>query len=154
MIPRILMATAGALALTLAGCASAERLSNAPALSRSKGAIRFEKTLEGGTRILIRVENLAEPEDLFPPGYAYVAWVQSAPEAPAQNVGALTVDPYRTGELKTTTPLSEFKFFVTAEPSSDEAQPTGPPLLWTRHVDPTMAAAGDESSRFARSDAR
>ncbi|HEX4048434.1 MAG TPA: hypothetical protein VH309_11395 [Elusimicrobiota bacterium] len=143
------LAAAALLAAALTGCASAPRLSAGPALSKSRGRVRFEKTADGGTRILMRVENLAEPEGFDPPGYAYVAWVQSSREAAAQNVGALIVDDYRTGVLRTTTVLRDFELFVTVEATSDSPKPTGPPLLWARRVDPDALASRRVDARFA-----
>lgn len=142
------VAAAALLAGALAGCASGPRLSVGPMLSKSRGRVRFEKTADDGTRILMRVENLAEPEGFDPPGYAYVAWVQSSRESAAQNVGALVVDDYRTGVLKTTTPLRDFELFVTVEPTSDAAKPTGPPLLWARRIDPDKLVSSAGRPRF------
>lgn len=122
-----------------AGCASGPRLASVPALSKAKGSVVFKTTLYSGTRIIVRIENLPEPEKLNPPGYAYVAWVQSDREAPPQNVGALALDVDLNGELRSITPLHEFAFFVTVEPSSDAPQPTGPPLFWT-HKDRDLTA--------------
>lgn len=137
---------AAALAGAFAGCASAPRLSSAPALSKSKGTVTFERTLYKGTRISVRIENLKEPEKLDPPGYSYVAWVQNERESPPQNVGALSLDGDLNGALETTTPLREFAFFVTVETSSDAAQPSGPPLFWTYKDRDQTADAGRPSA--------
>ena len=127
-----------------AACASAPRLSSAPALSKAKGTVSFKSTLYKGTKIALRIENLKDPEKLDPPGYSYVAWVQSERESAPQNVGALVLDPDLNGVLRTTTPLHEFEFFVTAETSSDAAQPTGPPLFWI-HKDRELTVTADAS---------
>lgn len=132
------IATAALVVGALAGCAPGSRLSRAPALSEATGVVRFETTAERGTLISLKVHNLADPEDLDPPGYAYVAWVQSALELPARNIGALAVDENRSGALKASTTLRDFVLFVTAEPASDAARPTGPPLLWV-HRDAVFA---------------
>jgi hypothetical protein len=136
---------AAVVAVTFGGCAGAPRLSSAPALSKAKGSVTFQPTLYSGTRISVRIENLKEPEKLDPPGYAYVAWVQNDREAPPQNVGALSLDVDLNGVLKTITPLHEFEFFVTVEPSSDASAPTGPPLFWTHKDRELTAEAGRPS---------
>lgn len=139
------VAAAVILTAAFAGCASGPRLASAPSLSKAKGSVAFKTTLYSGTRIVVKIKNLPEPEKLDPPGYAYVAWVQNEREAPAQNVGALALDVDLNGELQTITPLHEFDFFLTVEPSSDAAQPTGPPLLWT-HKDRDVVTAGVPSA--------
>jgi hypothetical protein len=145
---------AAAAALTLAGCASGPRLSHAPALAKAKGRVSFMKTADHGTRIVVDVKNLAEPETLNPPGYAYVAWVQSDREETPHNVGVLVVDDEQTGELQTITPLRDFELFVTAEPSSDVVEPTGPPLLWVHRDARMKVVRRDEWIRLAAGSAR
>jgi hypothetical protein len=147
-------AAAAVLMAVLAGCAPGPRLAAAPALGKAKGNVFFKKTEERGTEILLRVRNLAEPEQLNPPGYAYVAWVQSDREAPPHNVGALAVDEEQTGELATATPLRDFELFVTVEPASDVAAPTGPPLLWTHRDDRLRLSRRDEWTQLAMGRAR
>jgi hypothetical protein len=143
---RLQSAVAVALILgTLSGCAtiSAPRLAQSPALPQAAGTVQFRKSREHGTHISLRVRNLAAPEGLTPPGYAYVAWVQSDREAEPQNVGALVVDAKSDGVLKTTTPLSDFELFVTVEATADAARPSGPPLLWTHRDDWRQIALGE-----------
>jgi hypothetical protein len=154
MIRSNIVAAAILITGTLAGCASGPRLGRAPALAKAKGTVSFTKTAEHGTRIILAVKNLVDPENLNPPGYAYVAWVQSDLEAPPHNVGALVVDDDQRGELKTITPLRDFELFVTAEPASDAAQPTGPPLLWMHRDARIKVGRRDEWSRLAMGDAR
>jgi hypothetical protein len=148
------IAAAVFLAAALSGC-STVRLSASSALSKTKGTVRFE-TLKGparGTGIYVKVHNLADPEGLPHPGYAYVAWVQSA-EASARNVGALAVDDYREGDLSTITPLEEFSFFVTAEATRDVRRPTGPPLLWARRGERRGPEPLFGATQFALDDGR
>ena len=149
-----IIAAAAVLMGTLAACASGPRLASAPALAKAKGSVAFEKTEDRGTEIILRVKNLAEPEGLNPPGYSYVAWVQSDRESPAHNVGALAVDDDLSGELNTVTPLRDFELFVTVEPASDVAQPTGPPLLWAHRDDRIKLAGRDEWTQLAMGHAR
>ena len=138
---------------TLAGCALGPRLASAPPLSKTKRTVSFKTSPDRGTRIILKVKNLPQAEDLNPPGYAYVAWVQSDWEAPPQNVGALAVDNDQKGELKTTTPLRDFELFVTAEAACDAAKPTGPPLLWAHRDERIKLIHRDEWTQLALGDA-
>lgn len=146
--------TAAVLMGTLCACASGPRLVSDPSLAKAKGTVSFKGTEERGTRITLKIKNLAEPEGLNPPGYVYVAWVQSDREADAHNIGVLVVDDSRKAELRTSTPLHDFELFVTAEASSDAPQPTGPPLLWTHRDAMIKLARRDEWSQLALGDAR
>ena len=148
------IAAAALIAWPLSGCASGPRLASGPALAKAKGTVSFIKTEDRGTEIVLNVEHLTEPEALNPPGYAYVAWVQSDREAPAYNVGALAVDDDRNGELKTVTPLRDFELFVTVETSSDASQPTGPPLLWTHRDERLEISRRDQWTQLASRRAR
>ena len=143
------LVAAAVLAGTLSGCAAGPRLASGPALAKAKGTVFFKKTEDRGTEIILKVRHLADPEGLNPPGYSYVAWVQSDREAPAHNVGSLIVDDDMNGELRSLTPLRDFELFVTVEPSSDAAEPTGPPLLWTHRDDRIMIARRDSWTRLA-----
>jgi hypothetical protein len=145
---RAFVATAAVIWGALAGCAPGMRLFRAPSLTEATGRVRFEPALGRGTIISLDIENLAAPEDLDPPGYAYVAWVQSSLEAPARNVGAIIVDEHRGGALEATTTLRDFTFFVTVETTSDALRPTGPPLLWTHRDAPFALDRREEWARL------
>ena len=131
---RILISALAAAVPALAGCASTgiggRRLSRSADVSAAEGTVKFKRIGGDDTRITLDVKNLEEPEELLQPGYTYVAWVRRSPEEPPQNVGALCLDDKLDGTLRTETPLRRFELFVTAEATSDAAEPTGERLLW------------------------
>ena len=113
-------------ALLLASCASKGRqLSHGTEIPAAAGDVTFQPMGEDGLAIDLRVRNLRDPEELIPPGYAYVAWVQDARDALPRNVGVLVLNADRSGELRTLTPLAFAELFVTAEAAADVERPTG-----------------------------
>lgn len=120
-------------ACVLSGCASlGSRLNRSADLPKAKAVVRYAKAPDTGTRIDLRAKGMTDPEALTPPGYLYVAWVQSDRETPPQNVGPLVLNKKTSErELRAATPLKNFELFVTAEASSDVERPSGPPVLWT-----------------------
>ena len=124
----------GALAALLSACAALDfggrRLNRSPEIHAAEGSVKFSEIGGDDTGIELRVKNLKDPEEMSPPGYTYVAWVRSTPYDPPHNVGALDLNEDLSGVLKAETPLRRFEFFVTAEPTSDAAEPTGRRLLW------------------------
>jgi hypothetical protein len=132
----------------VAGCGSWSRRAEfiqGPELRAASGRATFRKAYDDGTLIEVVVKNLAEPEALTPPGYAYVVWLQPARESKPRNLGPLVLKG-STGVLRAKTALKAFhELFVTVEASSDAAAPGGPPLLWLNRedwVDYAQEAAG------------
>ena len=130
----VLTGALSAVCAALSACAGLDvggrQLHRSPEVRSAEGTVKFQKIGSDETGIELRVKNLKEPEEMVPPGYSYVAWVRSTPEDPAHNVGPLNLDDDLSGELRTETPLRRFELFVTAEPTSDAAEPTGQRLLW------------------------
>jgi hypothetical protein len=126
-------------ALSLSGCAlfgrEAPKLNVSPAIPSAEATAKFGAEKNGNTSIDLKVKHLADPRKLTPPANNYVVWLRAAPTAPAQNIGALTVNKNLEGTLDTVTALKSFDLFVTAEASPQTQQPAGPPLLWTSHTD-------------------
>ena len=118
-------------ALMLASCAGGGRqLSRGSDIPSAVGDVRFLPMGTEGLGIDLRVQNLPDPEQLSPPGYTYVAWVQAGRDEAPRNVGALNMNPDLSGELRTLTPLAFAELFVTAEAAADVERPTGRRLLW------------------------
>lgn len=125
-------------ACAASGCGSWSRrtaLVAGPELPSAAGVATFRKAYDNGTLVELKVKNLAEPESLSPPGYAYIAWIQPSREARPQNLGPLVMGKGAVGELRAKTPLRDFQLFLTVEPASDAAAPSGPPLLWIHRAD-------------------
>lgn len=124
----------------LSGCAllgggAGSRMNASPAVPAAEGHAKFGKAPNDNTSIDLTVKHLADPQKLTPPANNYVAWLRASKDAPAQNIGALTVDKNLVGRLTTVTALRTFDLFVTAEASGQIQQPTGQPLLWISHND-------------------
>jgi hypothetical protein len=132
------MAAAAVLSVMLFGCAMMggskhATLNASSTIPAAQGTVKLDKTKNGNTSIDVLVKHLAEPQKLTPPANAYVVWVSGSKDAAPQNVGALAVDKDLSGELQTTTPLSSFDLFITAEQSGQVQQPVGEKLLWTSY---------------------
>jgi hypothetical protein len=82
----------------------------------------------GVTRIEVRIEGLTSPTQLGAEFLTYVLWAVS-PEGRAMNLGEILFGSNGQGELKTTTQLSTFSLFVTAEPYFAVRQPSEMLLL-------------------------
>jgi hypothetical protein len=142
MKPVSIVVLAAAVAAGGAGCATLNpggnggsdlRMSASPAIPSAEADVKVAKASNDNTSIDLSVKHLALPEKLTPPENVYVVWVRSTKDAPAQNIGALTVNQNLDGKLETVTALRHFDLFVTAEPSGQVQQPTGQPLLWTSY---------------------
>ncbi len=131
--------TVGASLLILAAGTSCSFFKHPDAMNVSsdipaaKGEVKFDKTENGNTSIVLTVQYLANPEKLLPPATVYVAWVRATEDSQPQNIGALRVDDKRTGTLRTVTALKGFDLFVTPENSGQAQVPTGKQLFWTTH---------------------
>ena len=122
----------------LSGCAmlgrgASPKMNASPVIPAAEGAAKFGKAKNDNTSVDVTVKHLAHPEKLTPPANNYVVWLRAGKGAPAQNIGALTVDKNLVGKLSTVTALHSFDLFVTAEAAGPVQQPTGQPLLWTSY---------------------
>lgn len=107
-------------------------LSHGPDMPAAEGSVKIQAIQGGGASVSVRVKNLREPEELRPPGYAYVAWVQDGREAPPRNLGCLSVGDDLSGELRAVMESDCSDLFVTVEAIADAERPTGRRLLWAR----------------------
>lgn len=127
---RFVLAAAAAALSSCAGLGGGRPLSRGPELPAAAGEVRFTRLAGSGTAVSVRVENLAEPERLDPPGYAYVAWVRTGREDPPSNLGCLSMRGDFSGELRALTTVDCSELFITAEATGDAERPTGRRLLW------------------------
>ncbi len=126
-------AVAGLCALSIA-CATArpQALSVSSVIPGAEGTVRASEAENENTQLDVRVRHLADPGKLSPPATTYVVWTRAnSPEAPPQNIGALSVDEDLNGSLSTVTPLRSFELFITTEAAPTATAPTGQRLLWT-----------------------
>ena len=125
--------TCALLLLAHAGCANVVALTGSRAAPGARGEIKVSRGDNGNSRITVRVEHLALPQDVVEGSKAYVVWVQNTDHvAPQQNVGELRVDADLEGHLATLTTLTQFDLTITPETSAQVAQPAGQPILSAR----------------------
>lgn len=121
------------LLLTHTGCGHLVTFSGSRAAPGARAEAKVTRGENGNSRITLKVEHLAPPQEVANGATAYVVWVQNTDHvAPAQNVGELRVDADLEGELVTVTTLTAFDLTVTPETSAQVAQPAGQPILSAR----------------------
>ena len=96
------------------------------------GHVEIDTDRNGNSTVDLNVKHLAKPENLTPPGTAYVIWIQ-APGQPPQSAGQLQVNSNLDGEFKGTTPFKTFDIFVTSENNPQMTKPSGQEVM-RQHV--------------------
>jgi hypothetical protein len=94
--------------------------------ARAEVAISNDKN--GNTRLEMKVQRLANLENLTPRASAYVVWFQER-GGNSENHGQLKMDKNLNATFETVTPLKSFDVFVTAEQDSRAKGPSGPEVL-------------------------
>ncbi|MGA2183519.1 MAG: hypothetical protein ABSH47_10865 [Bryobacteraceae bacterium] len=94
--------------------------------ARAEVAISMDKN--GNTRLRMRVQHLANLENLTPRAAAYVVWLRER-GGNSENQGQLKMDKNLKATFETVTPLKSFDVFVTAEQDSRANGPSGPEVL-------------------------
>lgn len=115
---------------TIADAAKKFPMTAASIVPAARGEVQIDKDKNGNIRVNIKVEHLANPENLTPPAVVYVVWLQDKGGNP-ENQGQLKVDKKLTASFKTVTPSKSFDLFVTAERDSGAKAPSGPEVLRT-----------------------
>jgi len=116
------MVTASA-ALTL-------QLGSSSEIPAAEGKVKLKKNRNGNVEIKLEVKHLAPSGRIVPGASVFVVWARGlAPEAAAQNLGALKVDKNLKGKLTADTAMSSFDLFITCEQSQTVTVPTAPELL-------------------------
>jgi hypothetical protein len=82
----------------------------------------------GNTSLKMRVQHLANLENLTPRATAYVIWLQER-GGNSENMGQLKVDKNLNAAFETVTTLKNFDMFVTAEQDLRAKSPSGPEVL-------------------------
>jgi hypothetical protein len=103
-----------ALALITIGCAQKIALRETPDAPAALGEAKVSTDGNNNTRIELKMEHLAPPQNLTPPKSVYVVWAQP-PDGDATNLGQVVVGRERSANFQTVTPLKVFRIFVTAE---------------------------------------
>ena len=126
------------LSATLTGTSIAKTMPLAPSsqIPAAEGKAQLHKTKNGNVEIKLTLKHLAPPERIVPGSNVFMVWVRGlAPDAQAQNLGALRVDKNLNGKLKSTTALSSFDLFITCEPSQTVTVPGMLELMPLHYVD-------------------
>lgn len=124
----------GTAALVLS-CAGGQHttLQPGPRTPAAEGKIEAKQGDNGNTRVSVEVEHLAPPQDVASGASTYVVWAQPiAGDTQPRNLGALSIDEDRKGELRTLTPLKSFDVMVTPEPNAKVQRPSSEPVLTGR----------------------
>jgi len=89
-------------------------MTSAPIVPGAKADVDISKDQNGNTKLKMKVEHLANAENLTPPAAGYVIWLRER-DGSAENQGQLKVGKNLEATFETVTPLKNFDVFVTAE---------------------------------------
>ena len=117
-----------ALACTLAYAAKKYPMTASPIVPGARAEVAISKDKNGNTRLEMKVQGLANLENLTPRANAYVVWFQER-GGNAENQGQLKMDKNLKATFETVTPLKSFDVFVTTEQDFRAKGPSGPEVL-------------------------
>ena len=117
-----------ALLCTVAYAAKKYPMTAASIVPGARAEVAISKDENGNTRLKMRVQHLANLENLTPRASAYVVWLQERGGNSA-NQGQLKMDKNLRATFETVTPLKSFDVFVTAEQDLRAKDPSGPEVL-------------------------
>jgi hypothetical protein len=103
-------------------------LTAASTVPGARGDVEISKDNNGNTKLKMKVQHLANAENLTPPSAGYVIWLR-ARGGDAENQGQLKVDKNLEASFETVTPLKSFDLFVTAEQDLKAKNPSGMEVL-------------------------
>jgi hypothetical protein len=102
------------LGLVLFGCSQTVALRETPEAPAAIGQAKISTDDNNNTRIELKIEHLAPPQNLTPPKSVYVVWAEP-PDGKPINLGQVVVGQDRDASFETVTPLKVFRVFLTAE---------------------------------------
>ena len=94
----------------------------------ARGDVDISKDNNGNTKLKMKVQHLANAENLTPPANGYVIWLRER-DGNAENQGQLKVGKNLEATFETVTPLKNFDVFVTAEQDLKTKTPSGVEVL-------------------------
>lgn len=127
---RIILFAAATMVISLSGCAKEVVVPPSAALPAAIGEAKATKDANGNTRVHLKVDHMAPPQNLQPPKSVYVVWAET-PDKQRYNLGQLRVDEKRRGQLDATTAFKVFRLIVTPEDFPTVTEPSGPEVLST-----------------------
>jgi hypothetical protein len=102
------------LALAAPGWAKNYHMTASEQVPGATAELNVAKEKNGNVQVKLTARNLAKPGRLTPSASTYVVWLQQE-GSDSQNQGELKLGSDLKGDLKTATPLHNFRVFVTAE---------------------------------------
>jgi hypothetical protein len=117
-----------ALLCTIAYAAKKYPMTVASIVPGARAGVAIGKDKNGNTRLEMKVQRLANLENLTPRASAYVVWFQER-GGNSKNQGQLKTDKKLNATFKTVTPLKSFEVFVTAEQDFRANGPSGQEVL-------------------------
>ena len=120
--------TTFALLCTVAYAAKKYPMTAASIVPGARAEVVISKDKNGNTKLKMKVEHLANLENLTPRAAAYIVWLQER-GGNAENQGQLKMDKNLKATFETVTPLKSFDVLVTAEQDSRAKGPSGPEVL-------------------------
>ena len=114
-------------------CAIAEASKKYPVTASSsvpaaRGEVTVDNDKNGNMQVHLKVEHLANPQNLTPSASVYVVWLQDKDERP-ENMGQMKMDKDLKGSFETVTSAKSFDLFVTGEKDSHIKAPAGQEVL-------------------------
>jgi hypothetical protein len=94
----------------------------------ARGDVDISKDKNGNTKLKMKVQHLANAENLTPPAAVYVIWLRERDGNP-ENQGQLKVSKNLDASFETVTPLKNFDVFVTAEQDLKAKTPSAVQVL-------------------------
>jgi hypothetical protein len=122
--------------ILLSACSKKINFATSIIVPAAEGVVKIKKDNNNNRSIGIKIKNLAEPERLQIPKSVYVVWMITE-ENGVKNIGQLTsskslFSSQLEGSLKTITPFTPTRIFITAELSGDISMPGSYVILETK----------------------
>jgi hypothetical protein len=117
-----------ALFCTIAYAAKKYPMTAAAMVPGARAEVQISKDKNGNTSLKMKVQHLANLENLTPRANAYVVWLQERGGA-SENRGQLKMNKNLAASFETVTPLKSFDVFVTAEQDARATAPSGAEVL-------------------------
>ena len=122
--------------ILLSACSKRINFATSTIVPAAEGVVKIKKDNNNNRSIGIKIKNLAEPERLQISQSVYVVWMVTE-ENGVKNIGQLSsskslFSSQLEGSLKTVTPFTPTRIFITAEQSSDISMPGSYVILETK----------------------
>ena len=120
---RLVLLCGAVLAVATVGWAKTYHMTSMKEVPAATGEVNVAKEKNGNMQVHVQVEHLAKPGMLTPSANTYVVWLQEEGSRP-QSQGEMKVGDDLKGEIKSTTVLTSFNVFISAETDSHTKSPS------------------------------